>query len=672
MDCHQKCSHTWLIVLGVLTPLIILVAACGTGATPTPQPVEGPVLLRWNVPVGDSVGYTVSMSAIPPLSGNVVEFDIGALAEGQELPTFDFPDSASLIMVLQGLEDGGISVNHAPTGVSFPMASDPSITEVLRTFVEGLQGTMQIVAEISENGAIASLYTSRDERNALAILLGLPEEPVKVGDTWTIDVDLVALEEGALLEDTLETSEINQVKLVSLVRLNDGETIATIEYAIEGSVSGELATPIGEGPTAFSATIGFVGSGEFLVDQGTWKRLTGRMHTRSSGVLTLISQQYLSMELLDEVPEALASQVQPPRSQLYMDLLRLVPSTPQTLAGIWVSDYSVAREVFNVPAPGDDEGEDALEGHITAISSASSQVDAGFLARGPFISGYSAYTTETLGMRRYLGFDFRDVDQSLMTGIPPETIEILRGRFEPGKEQGLLAACLECPEHELVEYKGTTYNSWGEDLKQDLRQRFALPFLDELGRAGRIAIQDEYVFRTKETASMEAIIESGQAQETSLADLPEYQILAGVLSDLSPYSAYLSASPKSMERYLPLAGRTNLSSEQIAELKDEAEFRFLLRPFQVWAAAAGIDEQGPYMVVLLVHASEEAANLNVSLLGQRIDEIQSFRDRTPWKELFTERQISAEAKLLVAKLRGPGIGSWINPLFSPETLLIHE
>ena len=189
------------------------------------EPSEASLLLRWKVPAGDFVGYTVSMSAVDPDEENIVEFDIGALADGQELPTFDFPDSASLIMVLQGLADGGISVNQAFTDVSFPMASDSGITEVLGNLVEHLIGTMRTAAEINENGEVTSEYTSTEERNALSILLELPKEPVKVGDTWTLDLDLVSLEEGYLLDETLETNEINQVMLVSIAIPNDGETI---------------------------------------------------------------------------------------------------------------------------------------------------------------------------------------------------------------------------------------------------------------------------------------------------------------------------------------------------------------------------------------------------------------------------------------------------------------
>ena len=280
------------------------------------EPSEASVLLRWKVPAGDFVGYTVSMSAVDPDEENIVEFDIGALADGQELPTFDFPDSASLIMVLQGLADGGISVNQAFTDVSFPMASDSGITEVLGNLVEHLIGTMRTAAEINENGEVTSEYTSTEERNALSILLELPKEPVKVGDTWTLDLDLVSLEEGYLLDETLETNEINQVMLVSIAIPNDGETIATVKYVLEESISGELATPIQGGPSSITGSIGFVGSGEFLVERGVWKRLSGRMQFSSTGVLSTDIQQHLSMELLDEVPETLASLVQAPPSQL--------------------------------------------------------------------------------------------------------------------------------------------------------------------------------------------------------------------------------------------------------------------------------------------------------------------------------------------------------------------
>ena len=111
-----------------------------------------------------------------------------------------------------------------------------------------------------------------------------------------------------------------------------------------------------------------------------------------------------------------------------------------------------------------------------------------------------------------VGVAFKDVLQSGLVGQPP---------FQE-------------------ERRGVTFYIWGEDLRGDLDIKFGLPAFDAQGRGGRIAVQDQYVFRTIETQAMRKLIDTSVGERRSLAEEEEFSLLAKVMTELRAYSLYLS------------------------------------------------------------------------------------------------------------------------------------
>ncbi len=99
----------------------------------------------------------------------------------------------------------------------------------------------------------------------------------------------------------------------------------------------------------------------------------------------------------------------------------------------------------------------------------------------------------------------------------------------------------------------------------------------------------------------------------------------------------------------------------------------MLKPYGSFATGAGRDDRGQYMVVVLVHSSERAAQQNVELLRRRIEEAQSLWTNEPWSDFFEEMEIRAEGEVLLGKLWGERTGSlWLRFILNRDPLLLHE
>ena len=130
-----------------------------------------------------------------------------------------------------------------------------------------------------------------------------------------------------------------------------------------------------------------------------------------------------------------------------------------------MNDISHLREQFNVAIPPSDADQDAVLNYLWEIRfKGASDRSEGYavMAAPPFISGFQerGHLSESLGRRDYLGFDLRNVDQTMLvprTFLPDSPnqagesidssrtvpLEIVRGRFDREATDQALVACYE-------------------------------------------------------------------------------------------------------------------------------------------------------------------------------------------------------------------------------------
>ena len=346
----------------------------------------------------------------------------------------------------------------------------------------------------------------------------------------------------------------------------------------------------------------------------------------------------------------------------YEGLLGTIPDTPEVRREVYINDYALVRQMFDIPLPGPGDDEDALAAFYERLPPTGFGREAddapvrGFGAVsffGPF-NQYRNFTAENL---RHLAFDVRSMDQSIVAFALPATLDVVRGRFDPQATGKALESCSECEPPSREEYGGVPYYSWGEDYAVNPQLRFAPPAFDEIGRGGRIAVLDEYVFRTLGTSDMKALIDAGLNEGASLADVEEFRLLAGGMSRLGAYTMLLSDD---------------------VEVWDAANYTAAggpwLRPYEAFATGAGKDENGHYMALVLVHADDASAEENVGLLRRIIEEEGSVLYDALWSDYIdVERsEIHAEGRVLLAKLRGGFANNWRDWVIQRDGLILHE
>lgn len=309
------------------------------GTPPSPaQPPEDPskVLLRWKLAAPTAYQLTASTLRGAPAPATKApargkarvrksKKQRGAPAPEAEAPPEAPPPGGDVTFFLL----------HAgpPTSGALPFALLPEAPRA-----PAQQGKM------SERGFVLE-GLSGPVRNLAAMVLELPSEPVGPGTTWTLTTNLVdegALPPGFRQKDSKQT---NEVKLLSLTPAEDGEQVATLEYDLLESVTGQQGrvrrsrrghhahehenAPVSvkknrnarnskgnaqaaEAAAELSAEVRVHGRGEFLVKAGHWRSWEVTLTTRTQG-LTLPGltpgERVLRLTPVEPVPETLLQRV---------------------------------------------------------------------------------------------------------------------------------------------------------------------------------------------------------------------------------------------------------------------------------------------------------------------------------------------------------------------------
>ena len=297
------------------------------------------------------------------------------------------------------------------------------------------------------------------------------------------------------------------------------------------------------------------------------------------------------------------------------------------------------------------------------------------LLEGPWISGFTPYFSRQLENRRHLAFDVRNMEQSIMTGVPPGVLEVVRGRFNPDATEQALNLCSECTPTELEEYLGVEFYSWGGDLEVNIQKALNPPAFDNLGRGGRIAVLDSFVFRTVETPGMRSLIGAYAGRDDSLADIPELALSAREMDELGLYSGLIMGNVETLSfegvlgNICAEAGATESDCDQ---LKARVEETGVLDAYDVLGAGAGMDEGGPFVAFIFIYGDESDAKRNIPVFEQMVSNGASLRFHGAWSEHFSDAEVWSEGKKLIAKLRARNLLIWALIVQNRDSLLLHR
>lgn len=265
------------------------------------------VLLRWKLVAGAPVSFRLSLA----LDRNAPAF------ESAPEPKAAKPDKK---------KKGG---KDAPAPESTAAAPAPAVaadyTYALELTTSGERllrvtpaGAASEEANVSDRGFIIDGLQG-PARNLATLVLELPRDPVRPGETWSLGTELVAPDAlGTQFRRATGGGERhNRVKLVSVTPGDNGEQVATLEYDLLEQFGGILTTsrtnaaarrtprmtgteggpatvvedeladaPAPAAPvegTELSATVKVTGRGEFLVKAGQWRSWEGTLSSTMTG-----------------------------------------------------------------------------------------------------------------------------------------------------------------------------------------------------------------------------------------------------------------------------------------------------------------------------------------------------------------------------------------------------
>lgn len=164
-------------------------------------------------------------------------------------------------------------------------STDSKEAEMLKMMQSMNQGVV-LRGSVYETGGIHSFWVKSNQKNLIAIFFQLPTAPVKIGDKWPLDINLIANDENFECDSAYK---INEVTLTDIKKVG-GETVAVLKYNILEYVNGDFNTPslFGSegGNKETMMKFSHQGIAEFSVDKGRWITYDAILSLEASGVMT--------------------------------------------------------------------------------------------------------------------------------------------------------------------------------------------------------------------------------------------------------------------------------------------------------------------------------------------------------------------------------------------------
>ena len=286
-------------------PLAILIGFI-IGYSAYSQPA-GPVELNWKIGPDETLTYKTIMSEIDTAA---MQFDFSKMFEGFDIDSNEtaqklhkrlrkLNESFKDIDLFTQLTNSGqetidVVIKTQPKqGLKDTNSDDAESPDMMEMMQSMNQGVM-LRGSVYENGGIHSFWVKSKQRNLIALLCELPTKPVVVGDSWSLDVNLITNDQNFMCDSSHK--EVSAT-LFSLKR-SKAETIAIIKYQIEEYVDGTFYMPSMFGRGGSTPTMmhfNFQAIAEFSVDKGRWVSYDGILALEAAGVMTANSKQKFSL-----------------------------------------------------------------------------------------------------------------------------------------------------------------------------------------------------------------------------------------------------------------------------------------------------------------------------------------------------------------------------------------
>ena len=171
--------------------------------------------------------------------------------------------------------------------------TDSKAADILKMIQVMNQGIM-LRGSIYETGGIHSFWVKSNQKNLIALFFELPTTPVKLGDSWGLDVNLISNDQNFQCDSSYKQNKVT----LSDLRTTNKDIIAVLKYDIEEFVDGTFNSPpmLGSGgPTKTRMKFTYHAIAEFSVNKGRWISYEGLLGLKTGGIMTSNTEKKFSL-----------------------------------------------------------------------------------------------------------------------------------------------------------------------------------------------------------------------------------------------------------------------------------------------------------------------------------------------------------------------------------------
>lgn len=287
-----------------MNKLVIVMIGLLTAASAFSQN-KNEVDLNWKIQPSETLSYKTVMTEIDT---SAVQFNFGnlyeALVDSSDNKVKEAKDlfkqlneslqNIDLVTELTTDGDGIVDIEMKTLPKEPVSKTDTTKVSAMLKMMQSVSQGVVLRGSVYDTGDIHSFWVKSDQKNLIAIFFQLPTKPVKLGDSWQLDVDLIGNDQNFECDSAYK---INKVTMVDLKEQN-GEKIAVLKYKVEEFVDGIFNSPAmfgSGGPTPTTMHLTFQAMAEFSIDKGRWISFDGIMGLSSSGVMQANSKKNFSL-----------------------------------------------------------------------------------------------------------------------------------------------------------------------------------------------------------------------------------------------------------------------------------------------------------------------------------------------------------------------------------------
>lgn len=256
--------------------------------------------LKWKIDKNEPLSYATIMSEIDTSTleinfGNIFKFDPDSSDydsnKGQEFfqkfrQAYNNLDYQTKLFARQDSIIDIVMTTRPKTKaekneIDSTVSKETSILEMMHSINKGVM----LRGSVYETGGIHSFWIKNDQKNLIAILFELPSTKVGIGDSWPIEINLIANDQNFECDSSYK---VNEVTLVDIKKLR-GESIALLEYNIVEYVHGYFRSPFLQGKEGKGKEtmmkFKLKALAEFSVNRGRWLNYDGIMELEANGFM---------------------------------------------------------------------------------------------------------------------------------------------------------------------------------------------------------------------------------------------------------------------------------------------------------------------------------------------------------------------------------------------------